>query len=118
MNPGNHYFQRIFLNKFGLNSNISIRYWTLTSLKVTFTGTFNGGQIAINGVDLDVHQDKTGLTKNLADKTYERKYAFGAPRNLCWKCDDQNIKIPVSTSLPSTQYAEVRLVLPKQELKL
>merc|ERR1712029_364680 len=48
---------------FGITNDQKSGYWTLTSLKVTFTGTFNGGQIAINGVDLDVHLDKTGLTK-------------------------------------------------------
>ena len=101
------------MHKFGLNSNISIRYWTLTSLKVTFTGTFNGGQIAINGVDLDVHQDKTGLTKNLADKSYERKYAFGAPRNLCWKCDDQII----SATASDKNILTARLIMPGVKLQ-
>ena len=70
---------------------IIFRYWTLTSLKVTLNGKYNGGSIAINGMDLDVHQDKTGITNNPADKTYSRKYAFGAPRNLCWYCQDQVI---------------------------
>ena len=101
------------MNVFGLNSDILIRYWTLTSLKVTFTGTFNGGQIAINGVDLDVHQDKTGLTKNLADKTYERKYAFGAPRNLCWKCDDQII----SATASDKNILTARLIMPGVKLQ-
>ena len=92
---------------------IFIRYWTLTSLKVTFTGKFDGGVIDINGVDLDVHHDKTGLTKNLADKTYERKYAFGAPRNLCWKCDDQII----SATASDKNILTARLIMPGVKLQ-
>ena len=126
MNPDNHFVIREDQLQFqsnlklpldgitsGFNSDILIRYWTLTSLKVTFTGTFNGGQIAINGVDLDVHQDKTGLTKNLADKTYERKYAFGAPRNLCWKCDDQII----SATASDKNILTARLIMPGVKLQ-
>jgi len=98
---------------FGITNDQKSGYWTLTSLKVTFTGTFNGGQIAINGVDLDVHQDKTGLTKSLADKTYERKYAFGAPRNLCWKCDDQII----SATASDKNILTARLIMPGVKLQ-
>ena len=90
------------------------RYWTLKSLEVSFTGTYTGGTIAISKTGLDVHKEKTGLTKSLGDVICSRKYSFCAPKNLCWKCDDQIISASEAADNANLQ---ARLTMPGVKLQ-
>ena len=63
------------------------RYWILTSINVSYTGT----DIDITE-SLDVYNVSTrGYTKSLYDLSCQRGFATCAPKDLCWSCSDQNI---------------------------
>jgi len=65
-------------------------YWTLKSLKSSYTGTINNKAIAIDE-SLDVDSNP-GKTHSPADQICGRGYLTCAPKNLCWACDNQIFK--------------------------
>jgi len=70
-------------------NNVSTGYWALKSLTISYQGQIDDST-PITGTDNPYDVDSNpGKTAKQADNIFGRGYLTGAPKNLCWACDNQ-----------------------------